>query len=291
MSQIIARKNPVVFKTQAVRVHACPDSLTYTPVGLPQNFGQMQAQRIPVSVADPDTFELTVANLGVSANISLEWQGRHFHLLVRQDRPDQGDNVLKLLSGYVPAHELRVPLLTAMTEIAEELLLEGSDGWLGGRYHNTWLPSPYADCLPVDKRCAYNLMPCQRQTKPVFCGDLPLVEQPRAYVHLPSNSLQIVYNLKLELPEGCSTLSALHADEALDAESGELLARMDYQQPELFLAEVRNGAPTNQLYTLEKGVLIKQRTDHLWLSEALAPQTGWVVAAPRCEWPAGLVRL
>lgn len=151
MAIIIARHNPVAFKTQAIHVQAGPEVLCYTPVGNPLSFEQMLQLRQPVQVEDPEQFELTLANLGVSADITFHWQQRDFRLLVRQQRPDRGDEVLKLLSGYVPAHELRLPLLTLMTELAEELLLETEQGWLPGRYQDTWLPTPYADTLPTDR--------------------------------------------------------------------------------------------------------------------------------------------
>ncbi len=291
MPCIIARSNPIVFKTQAIEVKARPDSLSYTPVGSPMSFSEMHALRQPVHIDDPFEFDITVANLGVSVDICLSWQGRSFHLLVRQNRLDMGDDVLKLLSGYVPAHELRVPLLTVMTEIAEELLLEGPEGWLGGEYQGSWLPTPYSATLPLDSRQAFQLTPLRGYTRPVSCGNQPLIERPRAYVHLPTNSLQLVYSLRLELPERCATLSALHADESLDPDSGELIARMDEQEPDLFLAEVRDGKPTRDLYTLRKGVLIRQPTEGIRLSEALAEQTGWVIDAARTEWPEGLERL
>ena len=38
MSRIIARKNPVIFKTQAIHVKASPEVLCYTPVGNPLGF-------------------------------------------------------------------------------------------------------------------------------------------------------------------------------------------------------------------------------------------------------------
>ncbi|MGK0418863.1 MAG: hypothetical protein ACJAST_003979, partial [Halopseudomonas sp.] len=104
MSRIIARVNPVIFKTQAIHVKASPEVLCYTPVGNPLGFAEMQDLRQPVSVDDPESFELTVANMGVSVDLSLTWQERDFRVLIRQDRTEQEDNVLKLISGYVPAH-------------------------------------------------------------------------------------------------------------------------------------------------------------------------------------------
>lgn len=288
MARIIARRNPVAFKTQALHVQASPEVLRYSPVGDPLNFEQMLVLRQPVEVADPECFELTVANLGVSADITLHWQQREFRLLVRQQRPDRGDEVLKLLSGYVPAHELRLPLLTLMTELAEELLLETGQGWLPGRYQEVWLPAPYADTLPADPKRWFSLTPHQGAARAVMCRELNLLERPRAYVHLPTNSLQLVYHMRLA-PPPCSDLSALHADEFLDAQSGQLHARLDHHQPDLYLAELRDGVASGRLFTLQQGELIEQHPRHLALSEAFAPQTGWVIAQPHCSWPDGLL--
>lgn len=287
MSKVIARRNPVAFKTQALHVQASPEVLCYTPVGNPLSFNEMLALRQPVQIDNPESFELTVANLGVSADITLCWQQREFRLLVRQLRPDRHDEVLKLLSGYVPAHELRLPLLTLMTELAEELLLHAGKGWLPGRYQEVWLPAPYADTLPADPKRWFQLTPQQSATRAVMCRELNLLERPRAYVHLPTNSLQLVYPMRLTVP-ACKDLSALHADESLDAQSGELIARLDPHKPDLYLAELIDGNPSDRLYTLERGELIEQHPRNLSLSEAFAPQDGWVVTESHCAWPEGL---
>ncbi|MEO1817308.1 metal ABC transporter ATPase [Pseudomonas sp.] len=282
MTQIVARKNPVAFKTQAISVAASPEVLRYEPVGSPLSFAQMQARRQPLQLDDPHCFEATLANLGVSVDLHLHWQGRDFHLLVRQDRPNRGDRVLKLLSGYVPAHELRVPLLTVMTEIAEELLIESEAGWLQGRYQDTWLPTPYADSLPLNDEHYFALGARSGAARPVLCRELNLLERPHAYVHLPTSSLQLIYSMTLQLPESLHSLSLLHADEFLDEESGELIARLDTQRPELFLAEYRDGLPTGELFCLQQGELIAQPTEDQLLSEAFAPRQGWLVAASNC---------
>ena len=288
MTLIVARKNPIVFKTQAIQVQASAEVLRYNPVGNPLSFTEMQTRRQPITMDNSENFDVTVANLGVSVDLYLSWQERDFRLLVRQDRPDHGDNVLKLLSGYVPAHELRVPLLTAMTEIAEELLVETESGWLQGRYQDTWLPTPYADSLALDEEQVFRLTSRSSTNRPVLCRELNLLERPRAYVHQPSNSLQLVYQLQLHLPASAQRLSLLHTDEFLDEESGELVAQMDYQRPELFLAEYQEGAANGRLFTLQRGELVPQDTDGMTLSEAFAEQHGWVVEAPRCAWQEGL---
>ena len=92
--------------------------------GMPLNFAQTLQRRRPVVVADTERFAVELANLGVSVRLTLHWQNRDYWVLVRQRRQDRGDVVLKLISGYVPAHELNLPLHTAIQEIAEECLLE-----------------------------------------------------------------------------------------------------------------------------------------------------------------------
>jgi hypothetical protein len=37
--------------------------------------------------------------------------------------------------------------------------------------------------------------------RPVRCANLQLLERPRAYVHLPTASLQLIYDLRLEVPK------------------------------------------------------------------------------------------
>lgn len=88
-------------------------------------------------MTDPERFALELANLGVSVRLTLHWQNKDYWVLVRQRRQDRGDVVLKLISGYVPAHELNLPLHTAIQEIAEECLLETPEGWLSGRFNDT----------------------------------------------------------------------------------------------------------------------------------------------------------
>ena len=90
-------------------MEATADGLNYRGLGLPLNFAQMLERRRPVEAADSQRFALELANLGVSVRLTMAWQGRDHWLLVRQQRPDPGDTVVKLISGYVPAHELNLP--------------------------------------------------------------------------------------------------------------------------------------------------------------------------------------
>ena len=287
MSRLLARKAPGTFKTLPLYVEATADGLNYRGLGLPLNFAQMLERRRPVEAADSQRFALELANLGVSVRLTMAWQGRDHWLLVRQQRPDRGDTVLKLISGYVPAHELNLPLLTAIQEVAEECLIENGGSWLGGRYADTWLPTPYP--LRYHEDSHFRLSPLSGAARPVQCGNLMLMERPRAYVHLPTTSLQLVYDLRLELPKDCRQPSLFHVDERL--EDGELVARLERRRPDIYLLPLTNGLPTGELYTLRRGELVAASTRGLWLSEGFAAQDGWLVRDERIRWRDWLAQL
>jgi hypothetical protein len=211
MPRTLIRKNPSNFKTLPLHVEATPEGLSYQSVGMPLNFAQTLQRRKPVAVADPERFALELANLGVSVRLTLHWQNKDYWVLVRQRRQDRGDVVLKLISGYVPAHELNLPLHTAIQEIAEECLLETPEGWLGGRFNDTWLPAPYSAALHYREALPFRLSPLSGAARPVRCATTQLIERPRAYVHLPTASLQLIYDLRLEVPKEAKSLSLQRA--------------------------------------------------------------------------------
>ncbi len=282
MSRLLARKAPSNFKTLPLHVEASPDGLHYRSLGLPLNFSQMLERRRPVEITDSQRFAIDLANLGVSIRLTLNWQGRDHLLLVRQRRPDRGDVVLKLISGYVPAHELNLPLLTAIQEVAEECLIETPDGWLGGRFGDTWLPTPYQRNLRYRERSHFRLSPLSGAERPVQCSNLTLIERPHAYVHLPTASLQLVYDLRLELPKDCRQPSLFHVDECL--EDGQLIARLERRRPDIYLLPLQQGCPTGELLRLQQGTLQIVNTRGLWLSESFAEQDGWLVRDERISW-------
>src|SRR5690606_9949893 len=213
MPKVLLRKSPSDFKTLPLHVEASPDGLSYQSLGRPLNFSEVIERRRPVSVSGTNAFAIELANLGVSVRLTLSWQGREYWVLVRQRRLDRGDVVLKLISGYVPAHEVNLPLLTAIQEIAEECLLETPEGWLAGRFDNTWLPTPYQCSLPYRETIHFKLASLSGAARPVHCGSQVLTERPRAYVHLPTASLQLIYDMRLEIPKEVRQLSLFHVDE------------------------------------------------------------------------------
>lgn len=281
MPRTLLNKLPGDFKTLPLRVEASHEGLSYQSLGEPLNFTQMLARRRPVGIADPHCFSVELANLGVSVRLTLHWQGRDHWVLVRQRRPDRQDEVLKLISGYVPAHELGLPLFTAMQEVAEECLIESSDGWLAGRFADTWLPTPYRGSLRYRNDRHFELQPLGGARYPVRCGALRLSEQPEAYVHVPTASLQLVYDLRLVLPADTRGISLYHVDESLEDDC--LVARLERERPDIYLLDPLEGT----LHSLHQGQLRSLDGRGLWLSEGFAPQEGWLIRDERIafeEW-------
>ncbi|MNN36136.1 hypothetical protein D3C81_1500180 [compost metagenome] len=170
--------------------------------------------------------------------------------------------------------------------------METTDGWLGGRFGATWLPTPYEDALRYREASHFALTPLSGAARPVQAGSLRLLERPRAYVHLPTASLQLVYDMSLELPKDARDVSLYHVDERL--ERGPLVARLDRRRPDLYLLPLDHGHPSGELYTLNQGELCKAATRGVWLAESFARQEGWVVRDERIrfrdwmdQWPSG----
>lgn len=282
MARTLIRKNPSNFKTLPLHVEASADGLTYQSIGMPLNFAQTQQRRKAIQLADPQRFVVELANLGVSVRLTLHWQNRDYWVLVRQRRQDRGDVVLKLISGYVPAHELNLPLHTAVQEVAEECLLETPEGWLSGRFNDTWLPAPYSAALHYRETPHFQLAPQSGAARPVQAANLTLLERPRAYVHLPTASLQLIYDLRLQVPRDVKKLSLFHVDERLEGD--QLVARLNRKRPDLYLMPLQDGRPLAELYTLRKDELLPASTRGLYLAESFAQQDGWVVRDERIRW-------
>ncbi|MCD5978309.1 metal ABC transporter ATPase [Pseudomonas quasicaspiana] len=282
MPRTLIRKNPSNFKTLPLFVEATPEGLNYQSIGMPLNFTQTLQRRRKIEVADTERFSMELANLGVSVRLTLNWQNRDYWVLVRQRRQDRGDVVLKLISGYVPAHELNLPLHTAIQEVAEECLIETPQGWLSGRFNDIWLPAPYAAALHYREAMPFRLSPLSGAARPVRCGSMTLIERPRAYVHLPTASLQLIYDMRLEVPKEARPLSLFHVDECL--EKDQLVARLNRSKPDLYLMPLENGVPLPELYTLKRDKLTPAGTRGLYLAESFAAQEGWVVRDERIRW-------
>jgi len=243
---IITSKDPQGFQTQAIEVTPYAGGINITPTGTPVDFTIMQLRRRACSPSIPGKF----ANLGVSAQIHLTLQGLEYLLLVRQQKKEH--SVLKLPSGYVPIEQLSNPWLTLAQELAEEcLLLEGKQfGRCLLNDRKIVKPYPeldYHDSLQMAFTSeVYN--PLDLPQAKVCIGQKPLTGHPMLYIHKQTCSAQLVYPLRLELPDS-DTLSLLHAEEQFNAASNQLDVVMN---TELWLAQLKDGR-IRQLNKLIRG--------------------------------------
>jgi hypothetical protein len=79
-----------------------------------------------------------------------------------------------------------------------------------------WLPTPYRGALRY-LDASHFPHPAVRRRAAGAAGSLRLLERPRAYVHLPTASLQLVYDMRMELPRDLRGVSLFHVDERLES--------------------------------------------------------------------------
>ena len=108
-------------------------------------------------------------------------------------------------------------------------------------------------------------------------------------MHLPTASLQLVYDLRLELPKDCHQISLFHVDEVL--QDGQLVACLERRRPDIYLLPLHQGLPTGELLTLRNGEFKAASTRGVWLSESFAEQDGWLVHEERVRWRDWINRL
>ncbi len=94
--------------------------------------------------------------------------------------------------------------------------------------------------------------------------------------------MQLIYDLRLQVPKEAKSLSLFHVDERLEGD--QLVARLNRKRPDLYLMPLKDGQPVAELYTLKKDQLTPAGTRGLWLAESFARQDGWVVRDERVRW-------
>jgi hypothetical protein len=100
-----------------------------------------------------------------------------------------------------------------------------------------------------------------------------LLERPRAYVHLPTASLQLIYDMRLQVPEA-KKLSLFHVDERLEGD--QLVARLNRKRPDLYLMPLKDGQPLAELYTLKKDSWCRRaRAGCTWPKALPGRKAGW----------------
>ena len=263
---ILASKDPNEFRTQAIEIAPFAGGVNITPVGIPVDFETMQMRRKACTPKIPGKY----ANLGVSAQIHLRLDNKEYLVLVRQQRTDHA--VLKLPSGYVPLEQLTNPYLTLAQELVEECLLLKGKQFCRTDLNTQRLIKPYST-LEYHTEHSMQLFserrnPLKLPEAQVYINRQPLLGNPFLYIHKQTCSAQLVYPLRLELPE-TDQLSLLHAEEQYDLTSNELSVVMN---TDLWLARLNREG----IFSLNK--LIRDRVQAIkipantHLSEVFAPK-------------------
>ncbi|MCV6609738.1 MAG: hypothetical protein OIF55_03085 [Amphritea sp.] len=263
---IITGKDPNAFRTQAIELSAFAGGINISPIGLPVDFETMQLRRKPTTPKIPGRY----ANLGVSAQIHLHLDGKDYLVLVRQRKKDHA--VLKLPSGYVPLEQLQNPYLTLAQELTEECLLLKGRRFCRVELNTQRLVKPYRELEYHEQHTmqlfSENLNPLKLPQAQLYINKQPLIGAPFLYIHKETCSAQLVYPLRMELPE-TDELSLLHAEEQYDQETDELNVTLE---SELWLARINNDG----IFSLNK--LIRDRIQptkipaDTRLSEVFAPR-------------------
>ena len=262
----IACIDPAEFRTQAIEIDPFAGGINITPVGIPVDFETMQMRRKACQPSIPGKY----ANLGVSAQIHLTLFEKEYLVLVRQQKTDHA--LLKLPSGYVPLEQLNNPYLTLAQELVEECLLLKERKFCRLELNTQRLIKPYPE-LDYHHHERFQIFsersnPLKFPEAQIYINRQPLLGNPFLYIHKQTCSAQLVYPLRMVLPD-CEALSLLHAEEQYDPLSNELNVILN---SELWLARI-NG---DGIFSLNK--LIRDQVQSMKipagtrLSEVFAPK-------------------
>ena len=305
LPRILAKKDSSQFRSRQVSIHNQSGVTYIEPVGEDLDFRGMSALRKPEDL-DKLRYELagkghTFANLGLSVVLTTTYDHNHYLVLVRQDRPDFGDSVAKLLSGYVSADKLTTPLLALDEEISEEFLPCTSDGKvLGGMRSLQPLPRPFSDTVTYDDNVAFQLfetdiysLPGVPESEVIIEGN-PIVEgKPVVCYHLPTNSAQIVFSYHIDIPRvpnikaglGHAEASYLahhhatlsHSEDEFDPESGSLEVKL--QDRGILMIKLDGGRITDEVVSTYGNGKLEKFVQPVILSEAFAPKQDGIASA------------
>ncbi|MBI4019296.1 MAG: hypothetical protein HY364_03485 [Candidatus Aenigmarchaeota archaeon] len=243
------------------------------------DFQEMRSRRTPVS-RPSTTGQNNPVYPGISVITTIAIGRDAYLMLVRQQRPS-GDNVLKLVSGYIPKMHLQNPLNVAKEELSEEVLPVTPDGkvvriFLGGEITGM----PFADTI---KSHDYRLqgsptsqyMP-EGLLSPVTVEGKQLADDPRMFFWLPENNAQLVYGYHFSGDELKNMDVSLHHSEDEFNPNTRMLDAVPHSHG-IYLVGLDNNRLTSEIYTMQKGKLVGISPDELLLSEAFAPiENGFV---------------
>lgn len=220
MTQVLARKDAEAFSAYQIEIEKIGDTVHLIPTGKLLSFSEIMALRKPRS---PEEFldggKAILANLGVSAVLTISYQTKDYLVLVCQARKDFNDLVAKLISGFISAKDIAVPLKAIQTEIAEEFLPFSGGLLIPGELNNHPLDRPYAKTLSYASSINFRLIPgsrlaLRRDHVPLTIQGEKINYSPLFYIHTGTNSAQLVYSFHVNIDkiENLS-LSIYHAED------------------------------------------------------------------------------
>ncbi len=273
---ILRNESPDDYRTRPVRVRYDGRQYHVQPFSEACDFATMRARRKPLDVSSlPDSdqpFELELANLGVSVWLQVSIKGKDYLIQVLQQR-DRGDQVLKLVSGYVPAEHLSNPETMILQEIAEEVLLQTRQGYCRFSLDDDYLPWPYID-LQADSATA-----TLHRQKYTLAGDQEWLVDDKpaavtAYIDTNVAALQLIYAYSMTLPEEVINGKSAE-DELVD---GQLITQLDPACELVFAGLSKTGKLNGEFYNFRSGKLEPVDCQNALLSEAFVSRNNVFVS-------------
>ena len=284
---VLGEVDPKLFRNRRVRIGynsradpmTDPESCVINSVDPEMSFMEMLAYRIPI---DPSVIRHSVctlnghvfANIGLSAMMTTTIGANDYLVLA----PALTGEMVKLISGYIPAADLLSPERTLETEIAEEFLPFTADGKVvRGRWVDSWsnpqqFPRPYGNILQdaSDRFCLYEgseFSMLRFFDREFLLEDRAVKHGPWIYFLAQTNSAQLVFPLHVNLPEEVIREGSLHlAEDHLVKERGVLEVRS--RPYGMRLARLGDkGEFIGEVYSLREGRLVPEPVDGMVLSE------------------------
>ncbi|MBW3011790.1 hypothetical protein KY311_01260 [Candidatus Woesearchaeota archaeon] len=287
MAKILGAEDPKEFRNKRVNISSAKNSIDAKVIGMEMSFPEMMKHRHPVDAKQLKK-ELgqghDFANLGVSGVYTTTIDGDDYLLAVRQDRKDFGDCVAKLVSGYVDAKYIDNPLTALEKELSEEVLPVAPDGRLMHftRDHTRFLPRPFEKEFGNFPHQVNVTQPAKYKvpgliSRPIKLEGNILPDTPGIYYLPAQNSAQLVAGYHLEPSADLRELEVTlnHSEDKLNMDK--MVLETHLHPNGVLLFKLNNGELTNQVYTLQKGVLVPVDPRGIMLSEAFAPKKSGVV--------------
>jgi len=200
----------------------------------------------------------TFANVGVSVCLTVGVSDDNYLVLVKQNRRDEDDEVLKLISGYVASCQR--PEEAIKKELKEELIMVKNGEYLSLDIEEI-----------LNNKSAY--LTRSIDSDKIILDDYHLDCLGIQYC-APTNSAQLIFGGHVQI-ENVDGLSLFHAEDVFNQETRKLDV---FLTDDLFLAKVKEGGIDGELYKLENGLLKevtpKEKTS---LSEFFVPSKNGII--------------